>query len=405
MMIPQRTLSQVAMITMGTSPKGDTYNQDGSGLPLLNGPTEFGPTYPNCTLFSTDSKRECRPGDLIFCVRGSTTGRMNWADRVYSLGRGVCSIRGEATTDTRFIKYCLDWKLEALLKYAGGGTFPNLTQDTIRDFEIPFPEHRRKIAAILSSYDDLIENNLRRIKILEEMAQNLYREWFVKFRFPGHQHARFTDSPLGRIPDGWEVVPLEDIVNLCRKGVQPQNFPDELFEHFSFPAYDSGKLPAIEKGQTIKSGKYEVPLNCVLVPKLNPHIPRVWLPRPSNDIRSIASTEYLILEPKKYSTAFYYVLFSSPEMVEKLAGRADGTSTSHKRLKPGDFLEQLTVAPPDSLTEAFDSLVVPAMDLVISLIYKNTALRRTRDLLLPRLISGEVDMSELDITIPKEFNA
>ena len=106
--------------------------------------------------------------------------------------------------------------------------------------------------------------------------------------------------------------------------------------------------------------------------------------------------------PKKYSTAFYYVLFSSSEIVEKLAGRADGTSTSHKRLKPGDFLEQLTVAPPDSLTDAFDSLVVPAMDLVISLIHKNTTLRRTRDLLLPRLISGEVDVSELDIAVPEE---
>ncbi|MGB3220119.1 MAG: restriction endonuclease subunit S, partial [Anaerolineae bacterium] len=214
MKIPQRPLSQVAAITMGTSPKGDTYNQDGTGLPLLNGPTEFGPTYPNCTLFTTDSKRECRPGDLIFCVRGSTTGRMNWADRVYSLGRGVCSIRGETKIDTRFIKYCLDWKLEALLKYAGGGTFPNLTQNSIREFEIPFPRHRRKIATILSAYDDLTENNLRRIKILEEMAQNLYREWFVKFRFPGHRHARFTDSPLGPIPEGWEVQRLGEVLEL-----------------------------------------------------------------------------------------------------------------------------------------------------------------------------------------------
>ncbi len=68
----------------------------------------------------------------------------------------------------------------------------------------PLPT-QRKIAAILSAYDDLIENNLRRIRILEEMAQNLYREWFVKFRFPGHQNARFVDSPLGRIPEGWEV--------------------------------------------------------------------------------------------------------------------------------------------------------------------------------------------------------
>ncbi len=70
---------------------------------------------------------------------------------------------------------------------------------------VPDVEEQCKIAAILSAYDDLIENNLRRIKILEEMAQNLYREWFVKFRFPGYQHARFTDSPLDRIPEGWEV--------------------------------------------------------------------------------------------------------------------------------------------------------------------------------------------------------
>ena len=334
---------------------------------------------------------------------------------------GVCStditvIRPKKNCNSGFLQYFIANQafIDHATNISSGTRMPRASWKTLCESEWHFPPlpTQRKIAAILSAYDDLIENNLRRIKILEEMAQNLYREWFVKFRFPAcaagaagrpsHQHARFTDSPLGRIPEGWEGVPLGDIVNLCRKGVQPQNFPDELFEHFSFPAYDSGKLPAIEKGQTIKSGKYEVPRNCVLVPKLNPHIPRVWLPRPSNDLRSIASTEYLILEPKKYSTAFYYVLFSSPEMVEKLAGRADGTSTSHKRLKPGDFLEQLTVAPPDSLTDAFDSLVVPAMDLVISLIHKNTTLRRTRDLLLPRLISGEVDVSELDIAVPEE---
>ena len=86
--------------------------------------------------------------------------------------------------------------------------------DILSEFEVPVPPlpTQRKIAAILSAYDDLIENNLRRIKILEEMAQNLYREWFVKFRFPGHQHARFTDSPLGRIPEGWEVKTLGSLI-------------------------------------------------------------------------------------------------------------------------------------------------------------------------------------------------
>jgi len=171
----------------GTSPKGETYNNEGIGIPLLNGPTEFGPIYPICTLFTTDSKRDCKKDDLIFCVRGSTTGRMNWADKQYSLGRGVCSIRGATPMDTKYIRYCIELKLGALLKLSGGATFPNLTGNDLSTFSIPYPPYRHKFASILSAYDDLIENNTRRIKILEEMAQALYREWFVKFRFPGHE--------------------------------------------------------------------------------------------------------------------------------------------------------------------------------------------------------------------------
>ena len=327
---------------------------------------------------------------------------------------GVCStditvIRSKKNCNAGFLHYFIGHQafIDHATNISSGTRMPRANWKTLCESEWQFPSlsTQRKIAGILSAYDDLIENNLRRIKILEEMAQNLYREWFVKFRFPGHEGARFVDSTLGPIPAGWEVVRFGDIVNLRRKGVQPQNSPDELFEHFSFPAFDSGRLPAIEEGRSIRSGKYEVPPTCVLVPKLNPHIPRVWLPKPSSHLRSIASTEYLILVPKRYSTAFYYALFSSPEMVERLAGRADGTSTSHKRVKPGDFLEQLTVAPPDSIADAFDSLVVPATDLVIALIYANTTLRRTRDLLLPRLISGELDVSELDIALPEEANA
>ena len=157
-------LCEIATVTMGTSPKGTTYNRDGIGVPLLNGPTEFGQIHPHCTLYTTDSKKECREGDLIFCVRGST-GRMNWANQVYSLGRGVCSIRGETLMDTKFIHYCLKWKLNELLSLAGGSIFSNLTTDTIKNFPIPYPKSRYKIAAVLSAYDELIANNTRRIHI------------------------------------------------------------------------------------------------------------------------------------------------------------------------------------------------------------------------------------------------
>jgi type I restriction enzyme S subunit len=167
------SLVETAKVIMGQSPSGATYNETGDGLPLLNGPTEFGTSHPTCTLFTTDSRRECEAGDLIFCVRGSTTGRMNWADRKYSLGRGVCAIRGETRLETRFIRYCIEDQLHALLQLAGGGTFPNLSKSDIQEFQIPWPTNRVRIASILSAYDNLIENNHGRIKILEEMARAL----------------------------------------------------------------------------------------------------------------------------------------------------------------------------------------------------------------------------------------
>src|SRR5437868_2071008 len=119
---------------MGQSPSGVTYNSIGKGLPLLNGPTEFGQLHPIANVFTTDSKRQCKKGDLIFCVRGSTTGRMNWADQVYSLGRGVCSIRGQNEKETKYIRYCIELLLPSLLNIAGGSTFPNLHKDDIGKF-------------------------------------------------------------------------------------------------------------------------------------------------------------------------------------------------------------------------------------------------------------------------------
>ena len=332
-------LQNVATITMGTSPKGETYNRDRIGLPLLNGPTEFGEIHPHCTLYTTDSKRECETHDLIFCVRGSTTGRTNWADQSYSLGRGVCSIRGETLLDTKFIRYCIEWKLQELLNFAGGSTFSNLTKDTIRDFPIPYPESRHIIATILSNYDDFIENNTRRIKILEEMAATIYREWFVEFRFPGHENVKMVESELGLIPHGWQIVKLSDIVELTRKGITPSKFPKETFAHYSIPAFDNGGFPTLDAGDTIKSSKYVVPPDCVLMSKLNPQIPRVWLPFINTVHRPIASTEFLIIKPKPpVDCMWLFHLYQSPEFSHEFSVQRLGTSRSHQRVSSEGFL-------------------------------------------------------------------
>jgi type I restriction enzyme S subunit len=272
--------------------------------------------------------------------------------------------------------------------------------NTVKDLEVPAPPlpTQRKIAAILSAYDDLIENNTRRIAILEEMAQLLYREWFIHFRFPGHEQVAMVDSEFGPIPEEWEVVKFADIVTLLRRGVKPHEFEDEVFAHYSFPAFDTTRMPLLERGKTIRSSKYLVDGENVLLSKLNPRIPRVWLPFPDTNHRAIASTEFLVLLPERPLTRPYlHSLCCSPEFLADFAALTLGTSTSHQRVKPQDFLNMNTVLPTQALIDAFSDLANPMLEVIHTLRLKNANLRRTRDLLLPCLISGEVDVSELNL--------
>ena len=117
--------------------------------------------------------------------------------------------------------------------YITGAAQPKLSQENLKRISLNLPPYlkQKKITAILSAYDNLIENNLRRIKILEEMAQNLYREWFVKFRFPGHEQVRMVDSPVGKIPGGWTTSTLGNLVSIrkgksiTKKTIVPGNIP------------------------------------------------------------------------------------------------------------------------------------------------------------------------------------
>ncbi len=149
---------------MGQSPPGNTYNEIGDRVPLLNGPTEFGASHPTPVLWTTAPTRICKAGDLLFCVRGSTTGRMNWADQAYCVGRGVAAFRAKSSSsDTRFIYYTLVNELPRLLSRCAGSVFPNLSKQDVETFEIWWPDTstRSTIAHILGALDDKIELNRR----------------------------------------------------------------------------------------------------------------------------------------------------------------------------------------------------------------------------------------------------
>lgn len=278
-------------------------------------------------------------------------------------------------------------------QHATGAAQPNANAKVLGSYPVPVPplETQGRIAAVLDAYDELIENNLRRIKVLEGMAAAVYREWFVDYRFPGH-------SGQGGPPGSWATAAFGDLAEVTRISIQPSEFPGELFDHFSFAAYDENRLPSSQRGEELKSAKLLVRGPAVLLAKLNPHIRRVWLVRPDPDVRSVASTEFLVLTAKTaIHLGFVYETCRDGGFHSRLAARAGGTSTSHQRLKLEDLQRESVAIPPTTLLESFERLVGPMHELQANLARQNRALTAGRDYLLPRLVSGEIDVSGVDI--------
>lgn len=306
-------------------------------------------------------------------------------------------VRDFKGNDPLFVSYFL--RTLSLAAQNVAGAVPGVNRNALHLLPVRVPPLpiQRKIAGILSAYDDLIEVNTRRIALLEEMAAGLYREWFVRFRFPGHEGVRLVESAAGLAPEGWEVRLLADAARIHRDNINPDQFPDETFAHFSIPAYDKGHMPVFEKGETIKSGKFLLSQPCVLLSKLNPRIQRVWFAEPEAANRAICSSEFLVLTAKPPANrVFLYAMCSSQEFLDVFAGLALGTSTSHQRAKPDDLLKLPWTSPPTSIMTEFARQVEPMLDQMSLLREKNANLRRTRDLLLPRLVAGEVAVGMLD---------
>jgi len=204
---------ELADIIMGQSPKGDTYNDMQKGSPLLNGPTEFGRFHPSAKTWTTKPTKVSKKDDLIFCVRGSTTGRMNWSNIEYCIGRGVCVIRGKKSKiDTKFVYYSLLHKLKELLAIATGSVFPNLSKDNIGNFLIfcPDPITRKNIVNKLNSLDHKIEILELQKEILEKMIFATFKSWFIDYE----GQTKFFESELDTIPSGWQVKELGNLVSI-----------------------------------------------------------------------------------------------------------------------------------------------------------------------------------------------
>ena len=168
--------SDIATVTMGQSPEGDDCNNEGVGEPLLNGPTEFGGFSPSPMQWTTNGKKHCIEGDLLFCVRGSTSGRMNWANQSYVIGRGLAAIHHKSDcTLNWFIKAMINNSLQDILSAATGSTFPNVGKDLLNGFQVIIPDDNslRVFGVKGHSIFNMISDNAKEIDLLLSLQRNL----------------------------------------------------------------------------------------------------------------------------------------------------------------------------------------------------------------------------------------
>ena len=301
--------------------------------------------------------------------------------------------------DERFISYFL--RTLGFENRNAAGAVPGVNRNHLHKLEVetpPVPE-QRKIASILSAYDDLIENNTRRIAILEEMAQAVYREWFVNFKFPGHENAKFVESDLGRIPDGWECSLLSDLgfVGRGKSRHRPRNAP-ELYDG-PYPLFQTGDIKAastflVQHRQTYseaglaQSKLWEPGTLCITIAA---NIADTAI----LSKRSCFPDSVVGFVPKSEVVCVYFVKLYLDSIKRQMENVSKGTTQDNLSL---DKLLRFKVPMPRKQTmAAFDEAVTPMFNQVLSLIRRNNNLRATRDLLLPKLISGKLNVEDLDI--------
>jgi type I restriction enzyme S subunit len=330
-------------------------------------------------------------GDLLVAMTEQAEGLLGSAAIVpksdlYLHNQRLGLVQNLKGIDSRFLYYVFNSASvrQQIRSSCSGVKVRHTSPSRIYEVKIPLPDlpTQRKIAGILSAYDDLIENNLRRIKILEEMAQSLYREWFVHFRFPGNESARFIDSSLGRIPKGWEVRKILD-------------FADVIYG-FSFKANrfnTAGEGVPVVRIRNIQDGKSEtyseeegdpkhrIKNGDILVGMDGDFHMTIWSGGDAWQNQRVAK-----FRPK--GAMGNYLLFLTLEKpIHFFDSTITGTTVAHlgdSHIKTIEF-----ASPPESLMRKASDLLEPMAQEQLNLRRRNQTLRRTRDLLLPKLLLGD----------------
>jgi type I restriction enzyme S subunit len=313
------------------------------------------------------------------------------------LGRRMALVRpNPEKVVPRFLHYYFlssNWRSVVEANVISGATVDRIPIAKFPDFEVQIPslEDQLKIASILSTYDDLIENNRRRIQLLEESARLLYREWFVHLRFPGHEHVKIIDG----VPEGWEKIHLSKIVD-TQYGFTASATNENIGPKF-LRGTDINKTSYIDWANVpycpedgLEYSKYALKEGDILLIRMaDPG--KVAIVETS--LKAIFASYLVRLTIKPQSCVTPYFLFYTLDS-EQYQGFITGASTGSTRKSASAKLlvDFNLIQPPYSLLSLFDDYVLPLRQNINTLLSQNAALQKARDLLLPRLMNGEITL-------------
>lgn len=369
-------LSDIARVTMGQSPKKEFVSSTQEGLPLLNGPTEFGSSHPTPVQWSTSFSKTAEPGDILFCVRGSTTGRMNWADQQYAIGRGIASISAINPQERHFVRAAIDLVLPELLAAATGSTFPNVSRLQLSELPVALPSAavRTEISGLLGALDDKIESNRKQQYVGERLLRALIERILGQFSKADSTtfDAYCTYSKESVLPEN---------VGSGDKYIALEHMPrGSIFLN----SWENAELAGIA------SNKNRFRQGDLLFGKLRPYFKKVGVA----PVSGVCSTDILVLRPRlREFLPLITVVASSDALIDSISASATGT-----RMPRASWKDIGAWSVPRIPDETLIVLLQPANQLMTfleALSFQNLKLTEVRDALLPELLSGRMRVDEV----------
>jgi type I restriction enzyme S subunit len=340
------------------------------------------------------SAKELPVGAVLIAMYGANVGQLGYLGIEATVNQAICALIADpAVADSRFLFYALAESRGDLVTKAHGAAQQNLNQQLIRPYRLRVPELdvQQRIGAVLRAMDDLIEKNRRRIELLEQMARAIYREWFIDFRYPGRGTVELADSALGRIPEGWAIRPFAEVASFANGFAFKPN-------HWGTEGRPIIKIKQLKEGVTSDT------------PRCNESLiaPRYWV-EPGALLFSWSAdlgvyrwagepgllNQHLFRVESSGQLSLSYLFYALDGAMSQFWNRAQGTTMRH--IKRSALSEVVVAVPPPEVVDQFSSLVEPMDSSVLVCQRMSRNLESTRDILLFKLVTDQIDVSSFDL--------